>query len=302
MTLDHHPLVKELPELREEIHRLKLQDSEFRELFDAYHELDRRIYRIEQDIEPVQDALAAQLKRRRVLLKDRLHARLLDSRHGQPAIRAAVRIDSRGVELDGELQVPERARGLVVFAHGADSSRFSPRNRGVARALREARFATLLFDLCKEAEAEAELLAGRDVLGIERDAERIAGAIDWLRREEEPQGLPLGLFGAGTGGAAALLAAVRRASVVRAIVCRGARLDLAEEALARVHAPTLLVVGGRDRATLALHRERLVRSRSWLQLEVVPQAGPLFEEPGALDALARLAVGWFREHLPSGDG
>ncbi len=302
MPLDHHPLVKELPELREEIHRLKLEDPEFRELFDAYHELDRRVYRIEQDIELVEDALAAQLKRRRVLLKDQLHARLLDARHGQPASPAAVRIDCRGLELDGELQVPARARGLVVFAHGADSSRFSPRNRGVARALRGARFATLLFDLRKEAEAEAELLAGGAVLDVERDAERVAAAADWARREEATQGLPLGLFGAGTGGAAALLAAVRRAGVVRAVVCRGARLDLAAEALVQVRAPTLLVVGGRDEATLALHRERLARVRSGLRLELVPQAGPLFEEPGALDALARLSASWFAEHLASGDG
>jgi uncharacterized protein YdcH (DUF465 family)/dienelactone hydrolase len=299
VTLEHHALVNELPEYREMIHRLKLEDPEFHELFDAYHELDRRIYRIEQDIEPVEDELRTQLKRRRVLLKDRLYARLEEASRGGLVRPEAVRVECGVAVLDGDLEIPEQAQGLVVFVHGADSSRWSPRNRFVARALRRARLATLLFDLRTEKEAEADLLAAQSQLDVGRDAERLVGTIDWLGRQEPTRALPLGLFGAGSGGAAALLAAVRRPNRVGALVARGALLDRAAEALPRVRVPTLLVVGARDEPALALHRDLPAPLQAEIRLEIVRDAGPLFEAPGTLSELARLAAKWFSQHLAS---
>jgi len=299
MTLEHHALVKEFPEYREMIHRLKLEDPEFREIFDVYHELDRRIYRIEQDIEPVEDELRAQLKRRRVLLKDRLCARLEEASRGRLVRPEAVRVECGVALLDGDLEIPHEAQGLVVFAHGADSSRWSPRNRFVARALRQVRLATLLIDLQTEEETEANLLAARSQLDIGRDAERLVGTIDWIGRQEPTRGLPLGLFGAGSGGAAALLAAVRRPSRIGALVARGALLDRAAEALPHVRVPTLLVVGARDEPALALHRDLHARLQAESRLEIVRDAGPLFEATGTLTELTRLAAEWFSRHLAS---
>ncbi|MEV4430768.1 phosphoribosyltransferase family protein [Streptomyces sp. R-07] len=204
-----------------------------------------------------------------------------------------VRIPITGVTLAGRLAVPENAAGIVLFAHGSGSSRHSPRNRAVAAALNRAGLGTLLFDLLTETEAtdrahvfDTPLLAGR-----------LAGATDWLAGRPESTGLPLGYFGASTGAAAALWAAGDPASPVSAVVSRGGRPDLAADHLARVRAPTLLVVGGADALVLDLNRRALALLRCENRLAVVGGAGHLFEEPGALEEVADLATSWFTEHF-----
>ncbi|MEV7375953.1 alpha/beta family hydrolase [Streptomyces sp. NPDC090301] len=214
--------------------------------------------------------------------------------HGPVVQDADVRIPvAGGVVLAGRLAVPEGATGIVLFAHGSGSSRHSPRNRAVAGALNRAGLGTLLFDLLTEAEAvdrahvfDTPLLAGR-----------LARATEWLAGRPESEGLPLGYFGASTGAAAALWAAGDLASSVAAVVSRGGRPDLAADHLARVEAPTLLVVGGRDALVLDFNRraESLLRCES--RLEVVEGATHLFEEPGALEEVAGLATSWFTGHF-----
>lgn len=196
--------------------------------------------------------------------------------------------------LPGVLEVPARALGLVLFAHGSGSSRRSPRNRFVATQLQQEGLATLLFDLLGT-EEEAER---RHVFDIELLAGRLLQAMQWAQAQARLADLPLGLFGASTGAAAALLAAARRPALVRAVVSRGGRPDLAGEALADVRAPTLLIVGGLDEAVLALNRQALARLRqAEHRLEIVRGATHLFEEAGALPAVARLAGSWFRGHF-----
>ncbi|MER5202638.1 phosphoribosyltransferase family protein [Streptomyces sp. NPDC002825] len=211
-----------------------------------------------------------------------------------PVVRDTdVRIPVGGVTLGGRLAVPEGARGIVLFAHGSGSSRHSPRNRAVAEALNRAGLGTLLFDLLTESEAtdrahvfDTPLLAGR-----------LAGATEWLAARPESTGLPFGYFGASTGAAAALWAAGDPASPVSAVVSRGGRPDLAAEHLARVRAPTLLVVGGADALVLDLNRRAQALLRCENRLSVVGGAGHLFEEPGALEEVADLATSWFQEHF-----
>ncbi|MFF8375494.1 phosphoribosyltransferase family protein [Streptomyces sp. NPDC015661] len=211
-----------------------------------------------------------------------------------PVVRDTdVRIPVGGVTLSGRLAVPEDAGGIVLFAHGSGSSRHSPRNRAVAAALNRAGLGTLLFDLLTESEAtdrahvfDTPLLAGR-----------LAGATEWLAARPESTGLPFGYFGASTGAAAALWAAGDPASPVSAVVSRGGRPDLAAEHLARVRAPTLLVVGGADALVLDLNRRALALLRCENRLSVVGGAGHLFEEPGALEEVADLATSWFQEHF-----
>ncbi|WP_414652281.1 dienelactone hydrolase family protein [Ideonella sp.] len=195
--------------------------------------------------------------------------------------------------LDGDLIVPPQARGLVVFAHGSGSSRRSPRNQQVARALNDEDLATLLFDLLLPAEAEDR----RNVFDIELLGQRIVEAIDWLDRRPALANLPLGLFGASTGAAAALFGAAERPKRVKAVVSRGGRPDLAKDALRRVTAPTLLIVGGADAEVLALNREALTQLRKPSELAVVPGATHLFEESGALERVTQLAGRWFTTHL-----
>jgi dienelactone hydrolase len=195
--------------------------------------------------------------------------------------------------LEGDLSVPPQPKGVVVFAHGSGSSRFSPRNRAVAADLVEAGFATLLLDLLTEEEASRRA----NVFDIELLSERLLGAIDWVAGEPELAGLPIGLFGASTGAAAALKAAAARPGRVAAVVSRGGRPDLAGEALERVQAPTLLIVGGRDEAVLSLNHEAMRRIGGLCRLEVAPGATHLFEEPGALDLVTRLAADWFARQL-----
>ncbi len=197
--------------------------------------------------------------------------------------------------LAGTLGLPAaRPTGLVIFAHGSGSSRFSPRNTFVANALRQAGLATLLFDLLTEPEAADRA----NVFDIPLLAERLVAATDLMRRSEITSSLPIGYFGASTGAAAALVAAAQRGDVA-AIVSRGGRPDLAGAALANVRAPTLLIVGGADTDVLALNRSALGRLRCEAKLEVVPGATHLFEEPGTLESVVRLAQEWFLGHLVS---
>jgi putative phosphoribosyl transferase len=208
-----------------------------------------------------------------------------------------VRVSARGVSLGGSLAVPGEARGVVVFAHGSGSGRHSPRNRYVAEQLREGGLATLLMDLLTTAE-EAEDLRTRELrFDVGRLADRLVGAIEWLGREPMTRGLTVGLFGASTGAAAALIAAAARPDAVEAVVSRGGRPDLAGDALERVGAPSLFIVGGRDEYVLELNRRAMARLRAPVRLELVPNAGHLFEEPGALELVARLAGEWFTRHL-----
>jgi putative phosphoribosyl transferase len=212
-----------------------------------------------------------------------------------------IRVAAGPVTLDGNLSLPDGARGIVLFAHGSGSSRLSPRNRYVARVLNEARLATLLLDLLTAQEEAIDLSTARIRFDIPLLAERLAGATDWLTRQPETQQLPIGYFGASTGAAAALVAAAQRPDVVRAVVSRGGRPDLAGPALERVRAPTLLIVGENDAQVIELNREALDRLRCDKGLVIVPGATHLFEEPGALDEVTRLARGWFERHLTAAE-
>jgi putative phosphoribosyl transferase len=208
-----------------------------------------------------------------------------------------VRVSTGPVELEGDLGVPEDAGGVVLFAHGSGSSRHSPRNRYVARALREAGLATLLIDLLTPDEERVDLRTGHLRFDIGLLAERLAGATDWLMEDPDTSNLLIGYFGASTGAGAALVAAADRPQEVGAIVSRGGRPDLAGDALPLVETPTLLIVGGNDVPVIGMNEEALGRLRAVKRLEIVAGATHLFEEPGALEEVARLAVGWFGRHL-----
>ncbi len=209
----------------------------------------------------------------------------------------SVSIDLGPVTLDGELHVPENAAGLVIFAHGSGSSRFSRRNRAVAKVLEHAGFGTLLLDLLtpeEEAEDEVTALYRFD---IPRLAERVVGAADWAAARPDLRHLPLAFFGASTGAAAALIAAAERPELTRAVISRGGRPDLAGGALSRVQAPTLLIVGSRDLAVVEINREAMRRMIAPVEIVLVPGATHLFEEPGALEQVATLAAELCRRHL-----
>jgi putative phosphoribosyl transferase len=201
------------------------------------------------------------------------------------------------VQLTGDLELPERPRGVVLFAHGSGSSRLSPRNRHVAAALNERGLGTLLIDLLTSDEERVDELTRELRFDIRLLAARLSGCIDWLADDPRTADLPLGLFGASTGAAAALIAAADAPDRVRAVVSRGGRPDLAGEALGRVRAPTLLIVGGRDEVVLELNRRARAQLRGESDLVVVPGATHLFEERGALDEVARLAGEWFSRFL-----
>jgi putative phosphoribosyl transferase len=208
-----------------------------------------------------------------------------------------VRIWAGGAELEGDLRVPEGAEGVVVFVHGSGSSRFSPRNRAVAKQLRDGGLATLLMDLLTSEEDEVDRRTREFRFDIDLLTERVIGATRWLRAQPEAEGLKIGYFGASTGAAAALKAAAEEPASVRAVVSRGGRPDLAGDALGKVRAPTLLIVGGADRVVLALNRQAQRAMRGQTRLEVVEGATHLFEEPGALERVAELARGWFVRYL-----
>ncbi|KPV39116.1 hypothetical protein AN478_12520 [Thiohalorhabdus denitrificans] len=204
-----------------------------------------------------------------------------------------VEIPLNGTSLDGELVVPEGARGLVIFVHGSGSSRLSPRNNYVARVLREAGLATFLFDLLTA--GEDQVYANR--FDIPLLTQRLVMVVRWMRGKNGIRDLPVGLFGSSTGAAAALRGAVELGDEIATVVSRGGRPDLAGEALDRVGAPVLLIVGGLDQVVIDLNREAQARLPEGSHLEIVPGATHLFEEEGKLERVAELASQWFRDHL-----
>jgi putative phosphoribosyl transferase len=213
----------------------------------------------------------------------------------------SVYIPAGPVTLEGDLTLPAGAFGIVLFAHGSGSSRHSPRNRYVARLLNEARLGTLLIDLLTVQEEAVDRRTGHLRFDIELLAERLIVTTDWLLREPDTGGLPVGYFGASTGAAAALVAAAERPQAVHAVVSRGGRPDLAGPALSRVQAPTLLIVGGNDIPVIELNRQALAQLRAEKRLVIVPGATHLFEEPGALDQVAGYAREWFERYLAAAE-
>jgi dienelactone hydrolase len=214
-----------------------------------------------------------------------------------PHRQLPVVIPADGVSLSGDLTLPQDAPGVVVFAHGSGSGRFSPRNRAVAEALARAGLGTLLMDLLTEHEEAVDLRTRRLRFDIGLLGRRVVATVDWLASAPSTRQLPVGCFGASTGAAAALIAAAERPARVGAVVSRGGRPDLAGEALRRVRAPTLLIVGGNDPEVLRLNEEALAALPGEARLEVLPGAGHLFEQPGELERVSLLARDWFLRHL-----
>ena len=214
-----------------------------------------------------------------------------------PSQAELVRIQAGAVTLEGDLQVPDQATGVILFAHGSGSSRHSPRNRFVAHELQTAGLGTLLLDLLTPEEEAVDQHTGHLRFDIELLAERLVATTQWAAVDPATRSLAIGYFGASTGAAAALVAAALEPEKVRAVVSRGGRPDLAGEALPLARAPTLLIVGGRDLTVLELNRAAMARMRTETRLEIVPGATHLFEEPGALEVVAELARDWFLQHL-----
>ena len=210
---------------------------------------------------------------------------------------SAVQIAAAGVILDGDLVLPANAAGVVLFAHGSGSSRHSPRNRMVAERLHEAGYATLLMDLLTPEEDQIDSRTRKFRFDIPLLASRLSGAIGWLSERAGTARMPLALFGASTGAAAALIAAAEAPDRVQLVISRGGRPDLAGDALERVRTPTLLIVGGRDLEVLDLNKAAAARLAGPFDIAVVPGATHLFEEPGALDRVVELALDALRRHL-----
>ncbi len=208
-----------------------------------------------------------------------------------------IRITLGNVTLEGSLCIPEKAQSIVLFAHGSGSSRLSPRNQFVARELRQAGLGTLLFDLLTKAEEDVDLNTAQFRFNIPLLSDRLAETTDWLAELVGPERFKIGYFGASTGAAAAIVAAAEKPDRVRAIVSRGGRPDLAEDALTLVKAPILLIVGGFDTSVIAMNQDALSRLKVEKKMEIIPRATHLFEEPGALEQVARLAIGWFNKYL-----
>jgi putative phosphoribosyl transferase len=209
----------------------------------------------------------------------------------------AVRIPAGRVELDADLVLPALGGGSVIFAHGSGSGRHSPRNRQVARVLNQRGVGTLLLDLLDSAEARVDEMTASYRFNIPLLTERLRAASDWLVRQPGMRDRPLGYFGASTGGAVAMRAAVARANVVAALVLRGARTDLGDVAAPRIRCPTLILVGEYDPEIAMLNRATMALLRCKKRLAVIPRASHLFEEPGSLEAVSRETVDWFTEHL-----
>jgi pimeloyl-ACP methyl ester carboxylesterase len=214
--------------------------------------------------------------------------------------RRNVEVRADGVLLRGDLRIPVEPCGIILFAHGSGSGRLSPRNQFVAERLNEHHLATLLLDLLTEDEEQVDMRTGRLRFDIGLLTDRLSGATDWLKLDAELRGYPVGYFGASTGAAAALAASVRHPSEVQAVVSRGGRPDMAGDTLERVTAPTLLIVGGEDDVVLQLNQQAMERIHAEVHLEVVPGASHLFEEPGKLQEVSRLAADWFTKHLCKG--
>jgi len=212
---------------------------------------------------------------------------------------AAVEITVGHVVLEADLSLPARPSGLIVFAHGSGSSRHSRRNREVARVLNDASFATLLLDLLTAQEEAVDQFTSEYRFDIPRLGLRVVSALDWTAAREDLRGLRIGCFGASTGAAAALIAAADRPGLTAAVVSRGGRPDLAGDALPRVIAPTLLIVGGNDEPVIQLNEEAMKRMTANVRLEIVPGATHLFEEAGAMDHVSRLAIDWFTSYVGS---
>lgn len=217
------------------------------------------------------------------------------------AVERDVVIPTREAQLEGILALPPAPRGLVVFAHGSGSSRHSSRNQLVARRLQVKQLGTLLFDLLTQPEEAADRATGHLRFDIGLLATRLGAAVDWCRAQPETRALPLGLFGASTGAAAALVVAAEHADIVQAVVSRGGRPDLAGAALRHVRAPTMLIVGGDDLQVLDLNLDASHSIPGVKEVRVVPGAGHLFEEPGALDQVAAAASVWFARYLKPSD-
>lgn len=211
--------------------------------------------------------------------------------------RSSISIPAGEVVLNGDLNIPENPAGIVLFAHGSGSSRLSPRNRYVAQVLNEYSLATLLVDLLTAQEEQEDELTRRLRFDINLLAHRLIAITDWLASPQEARGHGIGLFGASTGAAAALIAAAERPGVITAVVSRGGRPDLAGAMASVVQAPTLLIVGGRDAEVLDLNREAMARMKCPAELKIVAGATHLFEETGALAQVAQLAADWFTAHL-----
>ncbi len=220
----------------------------------------------------------------------------MSNRPNQP-----VQIPAERARLEGTLSIPQNPQGIVLFAHGSGSSRHSPRNRATAQALYDASLAALLMDLLTPEEEEIDQQTRHLRFNINLLASRLINTTDWLLQQPETRALRIGYFGASTGAGAALVAAARRAEVVYAVVSRGGRPDLAGPAITQVCAPTLLIVGGHDPQVIALNQQALTQLRGEKKLVIVPGATHLFEEPGALEEVARLARDWFLRHLSTPD-
>jgi dienelactone hydrolase len=217
--------------------------------------------------------------------------------HGDDRLERTVSIPAGLATLEGTLGIPRDATGVVLFAHGSGSSRFSPRNRYVARVLRDAGLGTLLLDLLSRSEEAVDEVTRHHRFDIRMLADRLVVAIDWLAAQAETEHLAVGLFGASTGGGAALVAAAERPARIAALVSRGGRPDLAGDALPVVESPTLLLVGERDELVIELNAQARERMRAPVRLEIIPRATHLFEEPGTLEQVATRARDWFLQHL-----
>ncbi|PPD57716.1 dienelactone hydrolase family protein [Dehalogenimonas etheniformans] len=213
-----------------------------------------------------------------------------------------VKIKVDKVTLNGDLCLPRGVDGLVVFAHGSGSSRLSPRNRRVSAALRNTGLGTLLFDLLTEDEEAVDNITGELRFNIRFLAQRLVAVTEWLEKQPEVCKFPIGYFGASTGAAAALVAAAELPGCISAVVSRGGRPDLAMKRLKEVKAPTLLIVGGADTEVLQLNRRAMERLETARELAVVPGATHLFEEPGTMEEVERLAAAWFLKYLTAGRG
>jgi dienelactone hydrolase len=222
----------------------------------------------------------------------------MTTRIRSPLASGPVRIPINGVSLDADLVVPATASGIVLFAHGSGSSRHSPRNRFVATELNEAGLGTLLLDLLTPREAHLDAQTAHLRFDIPLLATRLATASEWVLAQPRLAHLGMGYFGASTGAAAALVAAAELPEVIRAVVSRGGRPDLARDWLARVRAPTLLIIGSLDTPVIELNAQAFRQLRCEKEMEIVPRASHLFEEPGALEAMTRLAREWLARHLP----
>jgi putative phosphoribosyl transferase len=220
-----------------------------------------------------------------------------DSSTGRALDERDVQVPVGAQSLDGTLAMPAEPHGVVLFAHGSGSSRHSPRNRYVAGVLQQSGLATLLLDLLTPQEEAVDLRTRHLRFDITLLADRLVQATDWLGQHRDTQHLPIGYFGASTGGGAALVAASERPNDVGAVVSRGGRPDLADGALPLVHAPTLLIVGGDDEPVIGMNRSAMARMRGTVRLEIISGATHLFEEPGTLEEVARLARNWFVRHL-----